>query len=408
MSEYELRQIHPDESDAFLRAISEAFSSEMRDEELAHYRGTVETDRTLAAFAGGAIVATSELMSMRLAVPGAVVPMAGVSAVGVHAVHRGRGLLDRMIRGHLEAIRARGEEALAGLFASEAGIYGRWGFGVATRAAHLTIRSAEARLAVAAPETRPRAGHPQDLLDELRAVHAGALAGQPGMIARDDRLWKYALVDFEEDRDGTGRLRALVQDGSHGPEGYALFAVRKQRTADDLPDDVVELRELVAHTTAAAAALWEHLLGLSLSRTVRWPAAPEDEPLVHMLTDPRAVTARLDDALYLRLVDLPRALAQRTYAAPVDVVLEVEDAVCPWNAGRWRLAGDAGGATCEPTADAADLALGAREAGAAYLGGTTLAVLGAAGRVEERTAGALAAASHALGAVRAPWCFEDF
>ena len=168
------------------------------------------------------------------------------------------------------------------------------------------------------------------------------------------------------------------------------------------------MRELLATTTAAASGLWDHLIGMSLARSVVWPLAAEDEPLLLMLEDPRAVTVRLDDALYLRAIDLPGALAARTYAAPVDVVLAVEDAACPWNTGRWRLAGDASGATCAGTDAGADLALGARELGAAYLGGTTLAALAAAGRVEERTPGALAAASIAFAGVRPPWCFHDF
>jgi predicted acetyltransferase len=127
-----------------------------------------------------------------------------------------------------------------------------------------------------------------------------------------------------------------------------------------------------------------------------------------MLDDPRAVEAKLTDGLFVRLIDLPAALAARTYAAPVDVVLEVRDELCPRNAGRWRLAGDPTGASCEPVSAPADLALGASELGAAYLGGTTLAVLGAAGRVREETPGALAAASRAFAGPRAPWCPEQF
>ena len=408
MAEYELRAIRADEKDTFSRAVGEGFHKELRDEEVALWRTAIEPDRTLVAFDGDAIVATSCLFTMRVAVPGGVAPMAGVSAVGVHATHRSRGLLDRMMRGHLEAIHERGEEALAGLWASEAGIYGRYGYGVATRAADMTIRSPEARLAGTVPDERPRTGEPADLLADMRAVHAAASLTRPGMIARDEHEWRnFSIVDFEEDREGAGRLRALVADGPDGPAGYAMYAVRKRDT-ESRPDDVVELRELVALTPDAAAILWEHLLRLSLSRSVRWHNADEDPELPHMLTDARAVTIRVEDGLYLRLVDVPRALAERAYAGPVDVVLEVADEVCPWNAGRWRLAADASGAICEPSRAAPDLALGARELGAVHLGGTALAALAAAGRVEERTRGALRAAGLAFRGERAPWCFEDF
>ena len=406
MSEYELRAIRADETEAFGRALAEAFQFDPREEELALWVELIDPERTLAAFVGYEMVATSELKSLRIAIPGAVVRMAGVSAVGVHAAHRRRGLLDRMMRTQLEAIRERGTEAIASLWASEAGIYGRYGFGLATRIAELTVRSAEASLS-GVPEARPRTGAPADLLPAMRAVHDAFLPTWPGTIARDAKDWKVATIDFEADRDGAGRLRALVADGSGGPEGYALFAVRKGG-ADGSPDDVVVLHELVATTPAARATLWEHLLRLSLSRSVRWARAAADAELVHMLADSGAVTSKLKDGLFVRLVDLSGALGARVYCAPVDVVLEVSDELCPWNARRWRLAGDQTGATCERSAAPADIALGARELGAAFLGGTTLAALAAAGRVEEHSPGAVAAASCAFRASREPWCFEHF
>src|SRR5687768_6652929 len=116
---------------AFLDAADRAFLEDPHEEDLALWSRMLEPDRTLVARSGGAIVATSALFTMRLAVPGGVAPMAGVTAVGVDPVHRRRGLLDRLMRGHLAAVRERGEEALSTLWASEAGIYGRWGFGQA-------------------------------------------------------------------------------------------------------------------------------------------------------------------------------------------------------------------------------------------------------------------------------------
>ena len=154
--------------------------------------------------------------------------------------------------------------------------------------------------------------------------------------------------------------------------------------------------------------LWAHLLRLSLSRSIHWWGAAEDMELAHMLLD----SARSRCAWRTRSTSASSTSRARwpsaRYRAPVDVVLEVADDVCPWNAGRWRLAADPAGATCEPATAPADLVLGALELGAAYLGGTALATLGAAGRVEETTPGALAAASHAFLGERPPWAFELF
>ena len=400
MAGYELRAIEPAETRAFIDALIDAFQGEPQDEEITLWSARLEPERTRVTTYEGAIVGTSGLFTLRLAVPGAVVPMAGVTAVGVDPVHRRRGLLDGMMRGLLDEVRERGDEAISALWASEAGIYGRWGFGSATRWAEVTVRSHEAQLR-RPPSDRPRGGDPKALLPELRAVY-DALPRRPGMLERDDQSWGEVLMDVEAHREGAGRLRGLVCDG-----GYATYAIRKH-DIDGHADDIVELRELHAAGPDAAAVLWDHLLKLSLTRSVKWWSGAEDLELPHMLYDARAVTMRLDDGLYVRLVDLPRALAQRTYRAPVDVVLEVADDVCPWNAGRWRLAADATGATCEPTTAPADLALGVLELGAAYLGGTPLATLGAAGRVEEATPGALAATSHAFLGERPPWAFEVF
>ena len=402
MAEYEIGPIEAGEERRFIEAASDAFLDDLHDEDAALWTRMLEPERTLVARADGAIVANSALITMRLAVPGGVVPMAGVTAVGVDPVHRRRGLLDRLMRGHLAAIHERGDEAVSGLWASEAGIYGRWGYGQATRVADLKVHSPDARLLAGASPGRPRSGSPTDLLEHIRAVYDAIQPGYPGLYARDDVLWDDVLADFEHHREGFGQLRALATD-----VGYAVYSVRDKHV-DGRPEAEIRLREVMAATPEDRATLWEHLLRLSLTRSVHWPLAPEDEPLPYMLTDFRAVRARLGDGLFVRLVDLPGALAQRTYAAPLDVVLDVTDTVCPWNTGRWRLAADASGATCERTEAAADLALSATELGAVYLGGTPLALLAAAGRVDERTAGAVAAATRAFKGLREPWCAAPF
>jgi predicted acetyltransferase len=408
MSGYELRPIDHDEVETFLRAVQDSFNEEPHAENIALWAKYVEPERTLAAYSGDAIVATSAAVSFRrFTVPGARVPLAGISAVGVDAVHRGRGLLGRMMRGLLEAIHERGTEAISGLWASEAGIYGRYGYGMASREWALTVRSPEARLRAPAPEERPRAGTPADLLDAIRTIHDAEAARRVGMIDRDALDWEGEIADFEHDREGAGRLRALVWDGPDGPAGYALYAIRKDWT-DHHTNDVVRLQELVALTPDAVAALWDHLLRLALTRRLTWHGAPEDEILPHLLTDPRAVGGTLRDALFLRLVDAPRALAERRYGQAVDVVFEIADEACPWNAGRWRLAGDASGAECDRTSASADLSLDVTDLGAAYLGGTTLAALAGAGRVAEHTPGALAAASQAFKGLREPWTPDQF
>jgi predicted acetyltransferase len=164
----------------------------------------------------------------------------------------------------------------------------------------------------------------------------------------------------------------------------------------------------MADGPAAAAGLWRDLFSRDLTGEVAAWNRPTDDPLLHLLADPRRARARFRDGLWVRLVDLPAALTKRNYAAPAEVVIDVADEICPWNAGSWRLRvpgpGAAAQATCGRTDDRADLSMPVAALGAAYLGGTRLGALAAAGLVKELRPGALAALSTAMSWDPAPWC----
>ena len=394
----EMRPATLEEFDGFDRAVMAAFHREVTEEERRAFRRTDEPERSLAWFDDGRIVAGTSIYSRHVTIPGAVVPCAAVTAVGVVPTHRRRGLLTAMMRRQLEEIHARGEP-VAALWASEGAIYGRYGYGVAARVGGLTARRPMARLATPPPVGDPlRAGPAADHVEHMRALYERIRGERPGMLDRPGPWWDVRLHDPESRRKGAQPLQALVV-----PDGYALYAARADRDEQG-PAGEVTIRELVAATPVARALLWEFLLDQDLTRTIAWPLAPPDEPLWLMVSDPDAVRIALGSSLWVRLVDLPGALSARSYAADPDVVLDVSDAFCPWNAGRYRLAGG----LCERTAAEPDLALDATALAAAYLGGTLLTELVAAGRVAELRPGALARASAALRGDVAPWCPEIF
>ena len=177
-----------------------------------------------------------------------------------------------------------------------------------------------------------------------------------------------------------------------------------ERWDDDagLPEGVLEVSEAITTDPAATAALWHNLLSRDLVSEFHARMRPVDDPLLYLLADPRRVRSVVSDGLWVRLVDVGRALAQRHYASPVDVVIEVADELCPQNAGRWRLAAQAGAgpagirATCERTTAPADVMLPVQAMGAAYLGGTGLKAMASAGLITEATPGSLAALSTAI------------
>lgn len=391
----ELRPVTPAELPGAISAVELAFNSDSHPEDRALDLQVLADARTLAVLEDGSPVATAAWHDLAMTVPGAVAPVAGVTWVSVSPVRRRQGLLRQLMSRQLADLHAEGR-ALAALWASEGAIYQRFGYGPASWQLSVEVRRG-------AGFHRPVATEGLELVTPSAQVLApafeAAAAARPGWFARDERWWTYRLHDPEHRREGVSSLRC-VRDGT---DGYALFATTGDWDAAG-PENVVKVRELVAAGPESEARLWRFLLDLDLTaRTTAW-GLPLDSPLLHLLAEPRRAQARLGDGLYVRLVSV-EGLAARRYAAPVDLVVEVEDELCPWNAGRWRLSGDHDGAVCAPTPDPADLRLHVRELGAAFLGATSLAARATAGLVTERTPGALARASTAFGwAGRAAHC----
>jgi predicted acetyltransferase len=398
----EVRPIRPEEVDRYLETTSAAFHGDLTPDHRERWGAPLEVERSWAAFDGEALVGTAGAFTRKVALPGVgLVDAAHVTMVGVLPTHRRLGLLRRM----LGEVHRSAPEPFAALWASEGGIYGRFGYGVAARHAELVVDVRRAGFRADAPPAAPvRLAAPKAVLDELRAVFDAVAPTWPGMLDRvRPAWWQRLLQDAEGERDGASSLRAAVlTDG----RGYALYAVKSGWEASG-PAHTCVLHELVALDPAARAALWRWLLDLDLVATVRWELAPVDEVLPHLLTDRRAVSVTALDALWVALLDVPRALAARGYAAPVDLVLDVVDAEHPT---RVRLrAGADGSSACDEAPHApADLRLGAEALGSLFLGGTTVAELHAAARVEELRAGAVSEATRAFRADREPWCQELF
>ncbi|MFE2225444.1 GNAT family N-acetyltransferase [Streptomyces kronopolitis] len=412
---FPLRPVTDAEFATWARVIADTYGEDRSDEDLARERDAVELDRTLAAFDGDTPVAGTAACTRSLTVPGAVLPVAGVTWVGVAPTHRRRGILTAMMRRQLTELHEGGREPIAVLRPSEAGIYGRYGYGPSSRGAPLR---ADKRAMHFRPGTDFGAGHIR-LLDRAQArprveeVYERVRLDTVGWPARTARQWDVRLHDEPQARDGAGALRYAVHREPDGrATSYALYRLKSERDIYGANAGVVQVMELAAVSRPAYAALWRFLAGIDLVPWIAYEAAV-DEPLPHLLTDPRAVRTAEVDRLWVRLVDVDRALAGRRYATALDVVLDVEDGFCPWNAGRYRLQADGDAVRCARTSAAPDLRLSSAELGAAYLGGTTLTALAAAGLVEELRPGALAHASTAFRGAREPfypggWAFPAY
>ncbi|GAA1999893.1 GNAT family N-acetyltransferase [Catenulispora subtropica] len=356
-----------------------------------------EPERNALVEFEGEPVANVGVFTRDLIVPGGRMAAAHMTRGGVRQTHRRRGLMTRLMNYHLRTARDEHGEALAVWWASEAKIYRRYGCGLAARNVGLAVDSREARIPDLRAGGRLRESEPSAAAEDIRRVYERVLPHRPGWSSRDRATWAMLLAQLPmEMRQGYSAQRALLYQDSDGIQGYALWR-RKNEWTGDIRGGEVNVGEVVAATPDAYAALWDFLLSVDLTRTVRLDFASAEEPLFLLVNEPRALHATVSDGLWIRILDVPTALAGRRYSAPLDVVLEVRDDMLPENTGRWRLTVGADGVgRCAATSDAPDLSCDIGVLGAAYLGGTPLGWSAGAGRIRELRPGALAAASAAF------------
>ncbi|MFD8706264.1 GNAT family N-acetyltransferase [Kitasatospora sp. NPDC059648] len=361
-----------------------------------------ELDRSLLAVAAdGRPVGTASAYSFELTLPGQViVPVSGVSNVGVLPTHRRQGVLTAMMRHQIAELRARGE-VLSVLLASEALIYGRFGYGPATYTGRLTVPRHQAALAT------PRAGGTETgPVEVLRRARCGEILEElydryrrtrPGALSRPHRWW--ALSAGQPPVSAAPRYVAVHRDADGAPDGYASYA---------LDGDTLTVDETIAVDDAVTAALTRFLLGHDLVGQVVFKHFPAEHPLRWQLADFRAAqVGNSSDWLWVRLLDVPGALAARGWLTDGELVLDVDDPFLGERARHLLTVRD-GKAECVPTDREPDLSLDVRDLGSVYLGGTAPSTLVRAGHIRAHHPEAAALADALFRAERAPHCLHWF
>jgi predicted acetyltransferase len=395
----ELGGVGEDGFRSFAEAFDRTFGMSTTDEAVERFRGFVELDRLLAARTPtGEVVATSGAYSFDLALPFArPAGCAGITVVSVRGDHRRRGILTRMMASLLDQAHDR-DEPFAALWASEAPIYGRYGFGPAAPTISVELQRAHSTLRVDGPVGDVRSVGLEQAMEAFPPIYESARARRPGLLSRSAAWWQRVLGDPSDRREGAGPLHYSLLPG----RGFVVHRLRS-RWDDGAPSGIVEVFEQVALDPGAAAALWRFVIDTDLAVRVQAGRRPVDDAILAMLVDPARAKVTSDWPLYLRLVDLPTALEARGYAGDGDVVLEVHDRFRPTNSGTWRLVARDGRASCERTDAAHDLALDAEALATVFLGGVRSTALGSAGRITERSAGSLARLDRMLSTDVAPW-----
>ena len=399
----EIRPPAEGELRAAMEAAEGAFGSELEDHDWEREQKILPLSRALAAFDGERPIGFAAAYAFDLSIPGGELPCAGVTWVGVLPTHRRRGILRDFMRRQLDDVRSWGEP-IAALWASEASIYGRFGYGSA--APGVVAKSDPRRFVLkAGPATNVtvRLIDADEAYRLFPAIYDRFRADRAGMLSRSEPWWKdLRLADHKEWRRGASQKFYAVAEVDGEAQGYAMYRV-KDEWEDGFSKSEVRVVELFATSTPVEQELWRFLHCIDLTVKVDVFSLDPASSLFLGVRDPRALGLRLADALWLRLVDLDAALKARSYKPGGSLVLEVTDELCPWNAGRYRVGDDAG-----RTEDTADLALDVADLASAYLGAFDFHRLVHSGRASERRDGAAEAATLLFRTDLPPYCPEVF
>lgn len=403
---------HPDEADypAVVETVSTAFL-ERPDiaRTAAQLAAEWDAGRTWLATDGPVIAGTFRSWATEITVPGLQrLPAAAVAAVTVLPTHRRRGILTRMAAAEHAAVRERGE-AMALLYASEFPIYGRFGYGSATRLSSWVIDPLHTGIVPGEGTGVELVRATPELRDEVAALFEAWRVRQVAELRREPATWGLRLGLDEDAWDGRFVGWIAVHRGPDGALDGLLRYRAETKWENHLPKNVLFARELFGMTEEAERALWAHLLTSDLVAGVTARGRSHADRIGYRLTNPRgAVVTEELDALWVRLFDVPRALAARTYERPGSLVLEVVDDAAV--GGRWRVAldGSPDGATCVPTDRSPDLAIPVTALGSVYLGAHDLRDIALRSGVDEHRSGALAEAAAMFRTAREPWSSTFF
>jgi predicted acetyltransferase len=395
-----------DEYASALAAIGHYFGWEPTHDDAARFARLMPLDRVHAVLDDGWIVAAAGAFPFPLTVPGGALPCAGVTVVGVLPSHRRRGLLRRMMDVQLRDVRERGEP-IAALWASEETIYGRFGYGLSSTSLSFDAE----RGVVGIRRELPREGSVRlvahdEALRVFPPLYARASRTWPGMIVRSREWWEVRrLDDAPERRRGGGPLvRALLERGAR-PVGYALYRLVQEGSTPDTWTRTIRVLDAFGIDDAATRDVWRFLLEIDWVDRIAAYHLPLDHPLPLLVDRFNKLRLSVYDGLWVRVVDVPAALAGRAYSSPERVTVEVaSDLHFPDNVGTWTIEdGEVRRGRRRP-----DVRLAVDALASAYLGGFSFRQLARAGRVEEVARGGLDRADASFRAQAAPWGAENF
>ncbi|HJM89744.1 MAG TPA: GNAT family N-acetyltransferase [Dehalococcoidia bacterium] len=369
----------------------------------------VQPDWTTCAFVDGRIAATMGAFLFRMRLNGAAVDVAGVTAVGTYPEYRRTGLLRRVMEQGLREQRER-EQSLAILWASFGAIYQRFGYGLASTWVRYELDPRQGAL----EDASPLAGAVRLLaLDEARPIIERLYIEYSGPRTLDvHRAPAYWDSVFRE-RPKRQRYAAVYFDEGGEPRGYALYETKWREGGvskpEPGPNQLMTVQEFVAVDVDAFKGLWEYLCRHDLVARIEMPGVPEDDPARSLMLEPRELRRITGDGIWLRVVDVERALPQRPYGDRGELSIAiVDDGLCEWNNGTYLLETNGVESEVTRTDREPDISMPARSLASLISGHDSASYLARAGLIEARDEQALSLADRLFATVYRPHCGTGF
>lgn len=400
MDTWTIRQAVAADLDQFLAANEQTWGQQIDPEELEEARLLVTRDTALIASRGGDNTARADATFAHyqggISVPGTPnLDCDFVTWVAVRPDARRQGALKTMMA-HYLADAATRNVGWSTLWASEPGIYGRFGYGLACTQAQASIGSGQ--LADAA---KP---HLEGTTYKICPADSDSIATLHQVWKRygDSHLgvpqWRCTDKTFGRTQVASAANMHLNKDVAvvyrdDQPVAAAMIE-RRPKWENRAPVGTIYASFVVSASAKDRLVLAHHLSSFDLFTTTKFTCLSADDPMIWAAGGPSRVGAVTHDGLWMRPVHADIALASRTYSAPIDLTIAISEAV-PGTADTVRLVSDNNGdAECTATTKSPDVTVDSATLGALSFGAFTPEALTsriAAGNVvaQEHTAGSL-------------------
>jgi predicted acetyltransferase len=326
----EVRPARLEEMGEFVRTVSTALAMP-----LDRIQGLLP-DWTLCAFEGERLATTYAAWPLTMRFDGNAVPIAGVTCVSTNPIDRRKGYLRKIMETDFARLKEAKQQPWAVLYASQAAIYQRFGYGIVSTHYRYSIDPRYIRFAFDAEVPgRLREVSKDDDFGLLVDLYRRFREDRTGYVHRGKAMWEANVLA----KPPSGYVQTvLVYEEDSAPQGYMIYTSGPALRDDGPgPNQQVHVQDLIWLSPAAYRAFWQHLARMELARDVTWQAAPADDPAPHLLLDPRMLRPTSHDGLLARIVDVPAALMSRPYPEQALLRFEVVDQMAPWNAGRWEM-----------------------------------------------------------------------